>query len=237
MGLDERQLSILAALILCQSADSAAGAMATSTHLHQAALLKILQQKLSICLQSVLFPQTPLNIVTVPLLNQSIFAAFADLRALNTIHQEHLLATQWNAINNNNNNNNITETQQLSESPSKLVETLETNKLQQNFPQNPQHNNDNLLATLAAVAASREFVILNNNLTTTIASNSNNNCRKKSRHFSESENNILENNNYSNKIFKKKLLLEQSLETSSEDNGRIAGKYILCIKEISNVNF
>lgn len=151
MGLDERQLSIFSALILCQPADSAAGVIGTSTHLHQAALLKNLKEKLWICLQTVLFPpQLPRNGINTSLLNQSIFASFADLKALSAMHHEQLLVTQWRNKNEQN-------------------ETVSNN----NLPQ----NDNNLLATLAAVAASREF--LNNENSNTITSANNNHKDRK----------------------------------------------------------
>lgn len=90
MGLNERQTAIFAALVLCQPDSAGSGLLSTSTHLQQASLLKMLQQKLWVILQSALFPHSQLNGITGSLLNQSLFAAFADLRSLNTRHQEHL---------------------------------------------------------------------------------------------------------------------------------------------------
>lgn len=90
MDLDERQTAIFAALVLCQPDSAGSGLLGTSTHLQQAPLLKMLQQKLWVILQSALFSHSKINAISGSLLNQSIFAAFADLRALNIRYQEHL---------------------------------------------------------------------------------------------------------------------------------------------------
>lgn len=50
----------------------------------------MVQQKLWFILQSALFSRSQINTITGSLLNQSIFATFTDLRALNTRYQEYL---------------------------------------------------------------------------------------------------------------------------------------------------
>lgn len=84
LGLDEQQQSLVAALVLCQSES-------TATHFQEASLTKMLQEKLWWLLQSSIFPsQQAIHSITGPMIVQSLFGAFADLKAINAVYQEQM---------------------------------------------------------------------------------------------------------------------------------------------------
>lgn len=76
LGLDEQQQSLVAALVLCQSES-------TATQFQEASLAKMLQEKLWWLLQNSIFPnQHAIHSITGPMLIQSLFAIFGDLKTL-----------------------------------------------------------------------------------------------------------------------------------------------------------
>ena len=76
LALDERQLALFTTLVLCQCD-------ATATGFADAALGKMLQERLWFVLQSALFPSRhPVHAVQGPMLVQSLFAALADLKTM-----------------------------------------------------------------------------------------------------------------------------------------------------------
>jgi nuclear receptor subfamily 1 group D protein 3 len=84
LGLDEQQQSLLAALVMCQSES-------TSTHFQEPSLTKMLQEKLWWLLQSSIFPNPQaIHSITGPMLVQSLFATFADLKTLDTLYREQM---------------------------------------------------------------------------------------------------------------------------------------------------
>lgn len=76
LGLDEQQQSLVAALVLCQSES-------TATQFQEASLAKMLQEKLWWLLQNSIFPNHhAIHSITGPMLIQSLFAIFGDLKTL-----------------------------------------------------------------------------------------------------------------------------------------------------------
>lgn len=76
LGLDEQQHSLVSALVLCQSES-------TATQFQEPSLAKMLQEKLWWLLQNSIFPsQQAIHSITGPMLVQSLFATFADLKTM-----------------------------------------------------------------------------------------------------------------------------------------------------------
>lgn len=76
LGLNEQQQCLVASLVLCQSE-------ATATQFQEPTLSKMLNEKLWWLLQNSIFPsQQAINSITGPMLIQSLFAIFADLKAM-----------------------------------------------------------------------------------------------------------------------------------------------------------
>ncbi|KAI6179465.1 hypothetical protein M3Y98_00613500 [Aphelenchoides besseyi] len=85
LALDETQLSLFSALVLCQSDAS------TTQPFEEPSLLKVLQEKLWWLLQNALFPNSQaIHTVHGPLLVQSLFAALTDLKTLDSLYREQL---------------------------------------------------------------------------------------------------------------------------------------------------
>ncbi|CAD5208121.1 unnamed protein product [Bursaphelenchus xylophilus] len=82
--LSEKALAMLTALVMCQCESE----MGTTTHLASGSLLKMLQEKMWWCLQTVLFSE-PLETLA-PLVVQSVFAAITDLKTLGAMYEEQM---------------------------------------------------------------------------------------------------------------------------------------------------
>uniref|UniRef100_A0A0N5BHT3 Nuclear receptor domain-containing protein n=1 Tax=Strongyloides papillosus TaxID=174720 RepID=A0A0N5BHT3_STREA len=88
MNLNEKQIAIFTALIMCQPENG----VTTTTQWQQASMVKMLQEKLWVALQQSLIPLNPdpMFSLTNPLLVQSLLASFNDLRNLANSHMDKL---------------------------------------------------------------------------------------------------------------------------------------------------
>uniref|UniRef100_A0A0N4Z9B5 Nuclear receptor n=1 Tax=Parastrongyloides trichosuri TaxID=131310 RepID=A0A0N4Z9B5_PARTI len=84
MNLNEKQIAIFTALIMCQPENG----VTTTTQWQQASMVKMLQEKLWVALQKSLVPPNPdpMFSLTNQLLVQSLLASFNDLRTLANSH-------------------------------------------------------------------------------------------------------------------------------------------------------
>lgn len=83
INMTEQALPLLAAMVMTQSESD----IGTSTHLPQASLIKMIQEKLWFCMQTMLFNK-PMDQYQGSLLFQSIIAVFSDLRLLNGMYED-----------------------------------------------------------------------------------------------------------------------------------------------------
>uniref|UniRef100_A0A0K0EHM0 Nuclear receptor n=1 Tax=Strongyloides stercoralis TaxID=6248 RepID=A0A0K0EHM0_STRER len=92
MNLNEKQIAIFTALIMCQPENG----VTTTTQWQQASMVKMLQEKLWVALQQSLIPLNPdpMFSLTNPLLVQSLLASFNDLRNLANSHIDKLSRIQ-----------------------------------------------------------------------------------------------------------------------------------------------
>lgn len=138
---NEQQTAVFATLVLCQP-DNVGSSLTSFTQSHDAYLLKMLQEKLFFVLQTIIFPNPPMDPISNALISQTLFSEISNLRHLSELYQRLI---------------------QTVAPPSPPIKPIVDAKPEIAYCAIPQVKNNGLLESLAA-AASREYSTLNKRL-------------------------------------------------------------------------